>query len=100
MRITLVLPVVLTVLGLLLGTSASLDAKEPGLNARVQTFKKSLRSRDPKAKARAFEILARDHVNIQMVSTSEIKVSVVVDERYGELALRALHEGFGLGRGD
>ena len=57
MRITLVLPVLLTVLGLLLGTSASLDAKEPGLNARVQTFKKSLRSKDPKAKARAFEIL-------------------------------------------
>ena len=46
--------------------------------------------------ARAFKILASENVNIQMVSTSEIKVSVVVDERYGELALRALHDGFGL----
>ena len=46
--------------------------------------------------ARAFELLSRDNVNIQMVSTSEIKVSVVVDERYGELAVRSLHDGFGL----
>ena len=47
--------------------------------------------------ARAFAALAKENINIQMVSTSEIKVSVVVDERYGELALRALHDGFGLG---
>ena len=47
--------------------------------------------------AKAFTILAREGINIQMVSTSEIKVSVVVEEKYGELALRALHEGFGLG---
>lgn len=47
--------------------------------------------------AKAFEILGREAINIQMVSTSEIKVSVVVHERYGELALRALHAGFGLG---
>ena len=43
-----------------------------------------------------FEVL-RDHgVNIQMISTSEIKVSVVVQDRYAELAVRALHEAFGL----
>lgn len=47
--------------------------------------------------AKAFTVLAREGVNIQMVSTSEIKVSVVVEEKYGELALRALHDGFGLG---
>ncbi|KIG15083.1 Aspartokinase [Enhygromyxa salina] len=47
--------------------------------------------------AKAFSVLAREGVNIQMVSTSEIKVSVVVDDKYGELALRALHDGFGLG---
>ncbi len=46
--------------------------------------------------ARAFEILGRENINIQMVSTSEIKVSVIVHDRYGELALRALHAGFGL----
>lgn len=49
--------------------------------------------------AKAFSILAEEKINIQMVSTSEIKVSVVVDEKYGELALRALHDGFGLGEG-
>jgi len=43
-----------------------------------------------------FEVL-RDHgVNIQMISTSEIKVSVVVKERFAELAVRALHDAFGL----
>ncbi|WAS97672.1 aspartate kinase [Nannocystis punicea] len=49
--------------------------------------------------ATAFEILGRENINIQMVSTSEIKVSVIVHERYGELALRALHDGFGLHEG-
>jgi aspartate kinase len=45
---------------------------------------------------RMFEVL-RDHgVNIQMISTSEIKVSVVIQERYAELAVRALHDAFGL----
>lgn len=47
--------------------------------------------------AKAFGVLANEGINVQMVSTSEIKISVVVHERYGELALRALHEGFGLG---
>lgn len=49
--------------------------------------------------ARTFELLAAEGINIQMVSTSEIKISLVVGERYGELALRCLHDGFGLGRG-
>lgn len=47
--------------------------------------------------AKTFGLLAAEGINIQMVSTSEIKISVVVDERYGELALRCLHDGFGLG---
>ncbi len=49
--------------------------------------------------AKTFELLAAEGINIQMVSTSEIKISVVVDERYGELALRCLHDGFGLQHG-
>jgi aspartate kinase len=36
-------------------------------------------------------------VNIKMISTSEIKISMVVDERYSELAVRALHDCFDLG---
>ncbi len=46
--------------------------------------------------SRMFEILASHGINILMISTSEIKVSCVVDEKYTELAVRALHEGFGL----
>jgi len=44
-----------------------------------------------------FRALAKEGINIQMISTSEIKISVVVDERYLELGVRALHEAFGLG---
>ena len=47
-----------------------------------------------------FECLSRENVNIQMISTSEIKISVVVAEKYMELAVRALHSEFGLDSGD
>ena len=43
-----------------------------------------------------FEILAAENINIQLITTSEIKIAVVVEERYLELAVRALHSGFGL----
>jgi len=42
--------------------------------------------------AKMFEVLSREGINIQMISTSEIKISVVIDAKYGELAVRALHE--------
>jgi aspartate kinase len=42
--------------------------------------------------ARMFEVLAREGINIQMISTSEIKVSVVIDAKYAELAVRVLHQ--------
>jgi len=48
--------------------------------------------------SRMFEILAREGINILMISTSEIKISVVVDEKYLELGVRALHEGFDLAK--
>lgn len=48
--------------------------------------------------ARMFEALAKEGINIQMISTSEIKVSVVVNEKYLELAVRSLHEAFELDR--
>jgi aspartate kinase len=44
--------------------------------------------------ARMFEVLAAEGINIQMISTSEIKISVVIDEKYVELAVRALHDAF------
>jgi aspartate kinase len=45
---------------------------------------------------RMFQTLAREGINIQMISTSEIKISVVIDAKYTELAVRVLHEAFGM----
>jgi aspartate kinase len=42
--------------------------------------------------ARMFEVLSAEGINIQMISTSEIKISVVIDEKYTELAVRTLHD--------
>jgi aspartate kinase len=44
--------------------------------------------------ARMFDVLAREGINIQMISTSEIKISVVVAAKYAELAVRTLHDAF------
>ncbi len=44
----------------------------------------------------AFEVLARENINIEMISTSEIKISMVVHQKYGELAVRALHKAYEL----
>jgi aspartate kinase len=43
-----------------------------------------------------FRVLAEENINIKMISTSEIRTSIVVDEKYMELAVRALHKAFGL----
>jgi aspartate kinase len=49
--------------------------------------------------ATMFRTLAEEGINIQMITTSEIKTSVVIDEKYMELAVRALHKAFGLEQG-
>ena len=46
-----------------------------------------------------FKTLAKEGINILMISTSEIKVSCVIEEKYTELAVRALHDAFGLEKG-
>jgi aspartate kinase len=46
--------------------------------------------------SKMFKTLSEEGINIQMISTSEIKTSVVIDEKYMELAVRALHKTFGL----
>jgi aspartate kinase len=46
--------------------------------------------------SRMFKALADENINIQMISTSEIKISVVIDEKYMELAVRVLHRAFEL----
>jgi len=50
----------------------------------------------PGVASQMFRALAEDGINIQMISTSEIKISVVLDEKYLELAVRVLHKSFGL----
>ena len=47
--------------------------------------------------AKAFKILGDNHINVQMISTSEIKISVVVAKDHGKKAVQVLHDGFGLG---
>ena len=46
--------------------------------------------------SKMFDVLAEENINIQIISTSEIKISVVIAEKYLELAVRALHTAFGL----
>jgi aspartate kinase len=46
--------------------------------------------------AKMFGVLAKEGINIRMISTSEIKVAVVIEEKYLELAVRALHQAFDL----
>jgi len=46
--------------------------------------------------ASMFQTLATENINIQMITTSEIKISVIIEERYLELAVRSLHTAFGL----
>ena len=50
----------------------------------------------PGVASRMFRTLAEEGINIQMISTSEIKISVAIDEKYLELAVRVLHKAFGL----
>ena len=46
--------------------------------------------------SKAFETLAKENINIEMISTSEIKISMIIDEKYSELAVRALHDAYEL----
>ena len=46
--------------------------------------------------AKAFSTMAKENININMISTSEIKVSMVIDEKYSELAVRSLHHVYEL----
>ncbi len=63
--------------------------------AKVSAIGVGMRSHSGVAK-RMFQALAGENINIQMISTSEIKISVVLDEKYTELAVRTLHDAFEL----
>ena len=63
--------------------------------AKVSIVGSGMRSHSGIA-TKMFTILRDEGINIEMISTSEIKISCVIKEKYGELAVRALHTGFGL----
>jgi aspartate kinase len=63
--------------------------------AKVSAVGVGMRSHAGVAK-RMFQLLAAEGINIQLISTSEIKISCVIARKYAELAVRALHDGFGL----
>ncbi|HEX7768124.1 MAG TPA: ACT domain-containing protein, partial [Nitrospira sp.] len=65
--------------------------------AKVSLIGVGMRSHSGVA-AKMFEVLSREGVNIMMISTSEIKISCVIAEKYLELAMRSLHTAFGLDR--
>ena len=79
-------------------TAKDMDAREVSGNnkiVKISIVGVGMRSHAGIA-SRMFEVLAREGINIKMISTSEIKISVVVDEKYLELGVRALHDGFDL----
>ncbi len=87
-----------TALASLKSTASELKAREVSGNnkiVKISIVGVGMRSHAGIA-SQMFELLAKEGINILMISTSEIKISVVVDEKYLELGVRALHEGFEL----
>ncbi len=85
-------------LTILQATSQALDAREVHGDdsiVKVSIVGVGMRSHAGIA-AKMFDTLAREGINIQMISTSEIKISVVLNEKYLELAVRSLHDAFDL----
>jgi len=82
------------------GLAAELGAKDVLLGediAKVSIVGVGMRTHSGVA-AKMFETLARHGINIMMISTSEIKISCIIASKYTELAVRILHDAFGLGK--
>jgi aspartate kinase len=85
-------------IGILKNVQAHIGAREISGDekiAKVSVVGVGMRSHVGIASA-MFRTLAEEGINIQMISTSEIKISVVIDEKYLELAVRVLHKAFNL----
>lgn len=83
---------------LIQAVAKDIDAKSVSVTeaiAKVSLIGVGMRSHSGVA-AKMFEVLSREGVNIMMISTSEIKISCVIDEKYLELAMRSLHSAFDL----
>jgi len=85
------------IMGRLRDSMAARDLKGDNGVAKVSVIGVGMRSHAGVAQ-KMFQVLADEGVNIQMITTSEIKVTVVIEEKYVELAVRALHTAFGLDR--
>ncbi len=84
---------------LLMNLAKNIDAGDVTLNkdvAKVSIVGVGMRSH-PGVAAKMFDSLANEGINIRAISTSEIKVSCLIDEKYTELAVRTLHDSFNLG---
>jgi aspartate kinase len=83
---------------LIQGVAKDIEAKSVSVTesiAKVSLIGVGMRSHSGVA-AKMFDVLSREGINIMMISTSEIKISCVIDEKYLELAMRSLHSAFGL----
>ncbi|HET7058040.1 MAG TPA: aspartate kinase [Nitrospiraceae bacterium] len=83
---------------LIQAVAKDIDAKTVSVTeaiAKVSLIGVGMRSHSGVA-AKMFEVLSREGINIMMISTSEIKISCVIDEKYLELAMRSLHSAFDL----
>ena len=83
---------------LIQGVAKDIEAKSVSVTeaiAKVSLIGVGMRSHSGVA-AKMFNVLSHEGVNIMMISTSEIKISCVIDEKYLELAMRSLHSAFGL----
>ena len=65
--------------------------------ARVSIVGVGMKS-NPGVAAKMFEVLAKDKINIEMISTSDISISCIIQKKFAEKAVRALHKKFGLGK--
>ena len=65
--------------------------------ARVSVVGVGMKSH-PGVAAKCFEVLALNKINIEMISTSDISISCIIQKRFAEIAVRALHEKFGLAK--
>ncbi len=89
-------------LGVLETVKTKLDARGvvgDNKTCKVSAVGVGMRSH-PGVASQMFRALASESINIQMISTSEIKISVVIEEKYLELAVRVLHKAFGLDKAD
>ncbi|HAY26477.1 MAG TPA: aspartate kinase [Candidatus Accumulibacter phosphatis] len=71
------------------------DVSGDATTCKVSAVGVGMRSH-PGVASKMFAALAKENINLQMISTSEIKISVVIEEKYLELAVRVLHKAFGL----